>query len=131
MTDRNDDLDIDLLKGKKMRGIKMIRSWEGKVSINWRRLDINWERPTSGLESLTRLRSLEALITKTDLIEIESIAREGRRGKNELIWYTSERDNSVWHKRTKLPNLWQNWGPLCMLLMPNSWDKFMLLFKML
>lgn len=31
------------------------------------------------------LRSLEALITKTDLIEIESIAREGSREKNELI----------------------------------------------
>lgn len=31
------------------------------------------------------LRSLEALITNTDLIEIESIAREGRREKNELI----------------------------------------------
>lgn len=27
------------------------------------------------------LRSLEALITKTELIEIESIAREGRRKK--------------------------------------------------
>lgn len=31
------------------------------------------------------LRSLDALITKTKLIEIESIAREGRREKNELI----------------------------------------------